>query len=91
MFGCGIFIVNINVFIHMCKHYRILSIDIADATAVLRAGFGWGSGVIHLDDVACTGSETALVNCSYDPITTDCTHYYEDAGVRCSPIRTSGV
>ena len=72
-------------------HANITVIDIADATAVLRAGFGYGSGLIHLDDVACTGSEAALINCTYDPITTDCVYYYEDAGVRCSPIRTSGI
>ena len=79
------------VCIYECKNYTILSIDIADATAVVRAGFGRGSGLIHLDDVACTGSEAALINCTYDPITTDCVYYYEDAGVRCSPIRTSGI
>ena len=58
-----------------------------DATAVQRAGFGLGSGPIHLDNVACTGSEAALINCTYDPITTDCSHS-EDAGVRCSLTRT---
>ena len=57
-----------------------------DATAVVRAGFGRGSGLIHLDNVACTGSEAALINCIYDPITTDCSHS-EDAGVRCSLTR----
>ena len=54
-----------------------------DAIAVLHAGFGLGSGPIHLDNVSCTGSEAALVNCTYDRITTDCFHI-EDAGVRCS-------
>ena len=54
----------------------------ADAIAYSGAWFGLGSGPIHLDDVRCTGSEAALVNCSYDPITTDCSHY-EDAGVQC--------
>jgi len=59
-----------------------------DATAVLRAGFGAGSGPIYLDDVRCTGSETGLVNCTYDSVTTDCSHT-EDAGVRCSVARKS--
>ena len=62
----------------------------ADATAVLRAGFGAGSGPIYLDDLRCDGSESALVNCSYDSVTTDCSHT-EDAGVRCSLIRMSIV
>ena len=60
----------------------------ADAVAVLYAGFGAGSGPIHLDDVRCTGSETGLVNCTYDSVTTDCSHT-EDAGVRCSVTRKS--
>ena len=53
-----------------------------DAIAYSGAFFGAGSGPIHLDDVACTGSEAALMNCSYDPITSDCSHF-EDAGVQC--------
>ena len=57
-----------------------------DATAVLRAGFGVGSGLINLDDVQCTGSEAALINCPYDTFTFDCSHV-EDAGVRCSLTR----
>ena len=60
----------------------------ADAVAVLRAGFGAGSGPIYLDDVRCNGSESALVNCTYDSVTTDCSHT-EDAGVRCSVARKS--
>ena len=32
--------------------------------------------------MACTGSEAALINCTYDTITTDCSHF-EDAGVQC--------
>ena len=53
-----------------------------DAVAYSRAYFGVGSGPIVLDDVRCTGSETALINCTYDRFTSDCGHY-EDAGVRC--------
>lgn len=54
-----------------------------DATAFSRAHFGQGSGAILLDNVACTGLEERLVNCSYDRHTADCYHY-QDAGVRCS-------
>ena len=35
-----------------------------------------------MDNVFCTGSETHLVNCSYDPNTSEDTHN-EDAGVQC--------
>ena len=53
-----------------------------DATAVLFAGFGRGTGPIHIDDVNCQGFEDALINCTYDSNTADCQHF-EDAGVRC--------
>ena len=58
-----------------------------DAIAYSGAFFGLGSGPIHLDDVACTGSEAALVNCTYDRHTSDCSHY-EDAGVQCGKAKT---
>ena len=52
------------------------------AVAYRYAYFGRGSGPILMDDVSCIGSERALINCSYDRSTVDCSHY-EDAGVRC--------
>ena len=53
-----------------------------DATAYILSHYGRGSGPIHLDNVACTGTEDALVNCTYDSDTSDCSHF-EDAGVLC--------
>ena len=49
-----------------------------------RAGFGSGSGMIVLDDLDCTGSETSLFDCPSDSqvLVHDCDHS-EDAGVRC--------
>ena len=58
-----------------------------DAIAYSGAFFGTGSGPIVLDDVACTGSETALINCTYDASTVDCSHF-EDAGVQCQSKET---
>ena len=55
-----------------------------DASALLQARFGRGSGPILLDDVGCTGSEGRLLDCTYDSNTADCYHY-EDASVRCVP------
>ena len=51
-------------------------------TVALRgAHFGIGRGEILLDDVACIGNETMLINCAYDD-TPFCFHS-EDAGVIC--------
>ena len=49
-----------------------------------RAYFGQGSGSIWLDSVACTGSETALLNCGHlgVGVLRSCSHS-EDVGVRC--------
>ena len=61
----------------------------ADAVAVRGAFFGQGQGSILLDDVACTGNESRLVNCSYDS-TPFCSHY-EDAGIICPRMCCVGV
>ena len=53
------------------------------AIARSRAYFGRGTGAILLDQVACTGTETRLVNCRSNPLGVhDCSHH-EDAGVTC--------
>ena len=46
------------------------------------AHFGQGSGPIFMDDVACNGSESRLIDCVHDSNTTEDTHA-EDAGVHC--------
>ena len=52
-------------------------------TPRIEAAFGAGSGPIWLDNVECTGTEGQLIDCPYDPITSDCTHR-EDVGVECT-------
>jgi hypothetical protein len=37
---------------------------------------------IFMDNVACTGTESRLIDCIFDRHTADCVHS-EDAGVRC--------
>ena len=72
--------------------------DVTDASVVCRqqglastsgvqalsgASFGQGTGRIWLDNVACTGSERVLMNCTASSTgTNSCTHA-QDAGVRC--------
>ncbi len=43
-----------------------------------------------MDDVSCLGTETSLLQCTYDSDTTDCGHY-EDAGVVCSQIKSNNL
>ncbi|KAI4887685.1 hypothetical protein NFI96_005894 [Prochilodus magdalenae] len=48
------------------------------------AHFGQGSGLILLDEVACSGSENALSNCSHKGLDSHYCFHFEDAGVTCS-------
>ena len=51
--------------------------------AYTSAFFGSGTGPIYMDDVACTLSDSQLLECSSRPIlSTDCFHT-ADAGVGC--------
>ena len=54
----------------------------ADASALSNAFYGQGTGPILLDDVACTGTQTNILQCTFDTNTADCGHS-EDAGVQC--------
>ena len=53
-----------------------------DAVAFTNAHFGAGVGPIYLDNVACSGSESNLTECSRSFIVS-CYSHSEDAGVRC--------
>ncbi len=72
---------------HSCIVYTSLSLT-SDATALGNAFFGQGTGPIVLDDVACLGTETNILSCPFDPVTTDCVHR-EDASVQCETDRKS--
>ena len=67
---------------NLCNAHESYLVCIIDATAFSNAYFGQGILPILLDDVSCLGSESQLLDCSYDSNTADCSHS-EDAGVSC--------
>ena len=54
-----------------------------DSVAFRSAHFGAGVGLIHLDDVGCSGSESKLTDCPHSPSVNCYSGHSEDAGVRC--------
>ena len=55
----------------------------SDADKRCCAGFGQGTGPIHIDNLACSGSEYRLHNCQYGTDTSDESHD-EDWSVYCN-------
>ena len=49
------------------------------AIAYSNARFGQGSGPVHMSNVGCSGSESRLIDCSYNSVYCS----YNDAGVSC--------
>lgn len=52
------------------------------AVAYNNSHFGVGSGPIYMDNIQCSGSETALLQCSH--ATEHNCYHTEDAGVKCT-------
>ena len=55
---------------------------LTDAYSLPSGYFGQGTGSVQIDQFACTGSESALLQCSH--LTIDSCTYAQNAGVRCS-------
>ena len=60
---------------------------ISTAAAFGSAFFGPGTGPIHIDTSQCAGTESNLLNCTFEQHTGDCNHL-EDASVRCASVAT---
>ena len=52
-----------------------------DAIAYSYTRFGQGSGAFQMRNVGCSGSESRLIDCSYNNASTYCDYYV--AGVSC--------
>ena len=68
--------------------YKLIAIILISLGAVSfqSAIFGEGTGSIWLDDVHCTGEETALFYCPNNGIGSHNCGHHEDASVRCQGI-----
>ena len=67
---------------------RFAQILVVGAEAHSRATFGEGTGQIWLDNVACTGLESRLIDCPASSLGSHNCQHTEDAGVRCGAPTT---
>ncbi|XP_071961573.1 scavenger receptor cysteine-rich domain superfamily protein-like [Antedon mediterranea] len=71
-----------------CRHlgnYAVKQSNSAKCCAV----YGTGTGVIHLDNLSCTGVENRIEDCVHSGWGTHNCGHHEDSGVECTDIRIS--
>ena len=56
-----------------------------DAVAYGGALYGQGTGPIWLEELACSGSEDRIIDCSHPPLGTHNCDHIHDVGVICIP------
>ena len=77
----------INVYILCTSNFICSAIQLAGCPYWYRDG---GTGLIVLDNTRCRGSESRLVDCEYDPDTSE-DYHYEDIGVNCGKYSSCNV
>ncbi len=64
--------------------YNYVYMSFSATLAQCCAAYGQGTGTILLDNLACTGTETGLVNCSHNGLGQHNCAHSEDAGLVCA-------
>ena len=77
------------LYLHLYYSLCCVPMVCTGAVAVSFAAFGQGTGPILLDNVACTGVEPRLWDCTSNGVGVHNCGHSEDAGVRCQPTTTS--
>lgn len=56
---------------------------VGDALPLPRAFFGEGVGMVWLDDLECTGTETSLLDCGHSGVGESNCRHSEDVSIIC--------
>jgi len=67
----------------------IRQLGFSGGEATVQASFGAGEGVILLDNVYCTGTESSILDCGHQGLGNHNCQHSEDAGVVCDVTEPS--
>ena len=64
---------------------EVMCRELGFGPAIAEGYYGQGSGIIWLNDLNCTGTESSIVNCSHSGWGDNNCSHISDAGARCTP------